>query len=250
MKHFIRTFLLVSLAVSAFAGNSPSNGGGETPGILSPGNFTIDMYDTVVFDISQSVMAANQVSFPVYIITDDTINALDFSLGYDELNFSLDTIINLTAYLQPTYNLNMGTLYFTSYSLQDIGHDTSLVSIRLNMLGHYLCSDDLNSVLVYLNGDPCSVKVVDCLSDKITDPAKGDMHADIYPNPADEILNVVPAENAAVELLDLNTSRVVFKSDGNAGQAMRIATADFAGGIYLLKISNERSVTVRKICIR
>lgn len=208
------------------------------------------MYDTVVFDISQSTMAGNQVSFPVYIITDDTVNALDFSLLFDETNFSLDTIINLTAYLQPTYNMVMNTLYFTSYSLQEIDHHIPLISIRLNMLGHYLCSDDLDSVLGYLNGEPCSVKIVECVSDNIAEQGADADLVSVYPNPSAGVLNVETPENATVQLLGMNGASVLFQAPAEANRPLKINTTGFVPGIYIMKIVSERNVTVKKVAVR
>src|SRR5690349_12324037 len=115
MKQILSVLFLCTVISTAFAKKSFSSNDNHSTGTQARLTSTIDMLDTVVFDISQSSMAGNQVSFPVYIITDDTINSLDFSLVFNETNFSLDTIINLTTYLQPVYNLTMGTLYFTSY---------------------------------------------------------------------------------------------------------------------------------------
>ncbi len=249
MKQYLSALLFCLTATFVFAGSSSPAVDNNSQGNLMRSSFTIDMYDTVVFDISQSTMAGNQVSFPVYIISDDTINALDFSLVFDETNFSLDTIINLTTYLQPVYNLTMGTLYFTSYSLQDVDHNTPLVSIRLNMLGHYLCSDDLNSVLVYLNGDPCSVKVIECLSDKISEFNNENNQHVVYPSPATEMLNIKSQENTMVQLFDIEASKVIFQSALQANQILQISTMDITPGIYLVKFSNDDFVSVKKVII-
>ncbi|CAN5448832.1 hypothetical protein BH11BAC1_BH11BAC1_03470 [soil metagenome] len=249
MKQFLSFLVLGFTASIAMAGSSMPENNSVNPGNTLRANFTIDMYDTVVFDISQSVMNGNLVSFPVYIISDDTINALDFSLGYDETNFGLDTIVNLTTYLQPTYNFTMNTLYFTSYSLQEIDHNTPLVSVQLDMFGHYLCSDDLNSILVYLNGDACSVKVVECVTDKISEVDDVENQINIYPNPAPGILNIESNEKASVELLDINTSRVLYKSIVDANQPLSINASEFASGIYLVKLFNDNFTSVKKVVI-
>ncbi|MEO8087408.1 MAG: T9SS type A sorting domain-containing protein [Bacteroidota bacterium] len=249
MKQFFSFILLCFSASIAIAGGSTRDNKKDIPENMLSSNFTIDMYDTVVFDISQSVMNGNQVSFPVYIISDDTINALDFSLAYDETNFGLDTIFNLTTYLQPVYNFTMSRLYFTSYSLQEIDHNTPLVSVQLDMLGHYLCSDDLDSILVYLNGDACSVKVVECVTDKITETNSTDEQVSIYPNPATGILNIQTIENVNVELFDINASRTVYQSKTDPNRLLQINTDGFAQGIYLVKMYNENFTSIRKVAI-
>jgi len=208
---------------------------------------TIDINDTVVFDISQSQIAGNKVSFPVYIITDDTINALDFSFQYDEMNFSLDAIIDLTTYMQSTYNYNSGTVYFTSYSLQEIDHNTNLLSISLNMLGHYLCSDDLDSLLVYLNGDPCSVKVVECLSDAV--PEKDQLNLQVFPNPATDVLSITCKENAHLELIDVKGVVVFSGINNSANSSCTIDVSHLNKGMYVLSVLENEKVSYEKVVV-
>jgi hypothetical protein len=209
-------------------------------------NATIDAGDTVVFDISQSQIAGNKVSFPVYIVSDDTINALDFSLVYDEMNFSLDTILNLTTYLQPVYNYNLGTLYFTSYSLQQIDHNANLVSIKMNMLGHYLCSDDLSSLLVYLNGDACSVRVIECLTDAVAEHVNKSFQ--VFPNPATDKLNIVCDFNSEVQLKDIKGS-VVFSKVNDHSDAMHVDVSQLPQGVYVLSVRQNEKVSYQKVLI-
>ena len=122
---------------------------------------TINALDTVVFDLSQSVITGNNVWFPVSILSDDTIYALDFSLKYNQNNLAYDSIINLTNYLQPFsyYNSNDSTWRFTSNSLQQITNDTPLVSVSFNLIGGLLTNSDLYTIKAYLNGTQCSIKL-------------------------------------------------------------------------------------------
>jgi len=244
MKRFLRaTIVLICILtiqnVYAFPDNSKYISGNT---ILS-----IDETDTVVFDISQSVMAGNKVSFPVYIITNDTINALDFSFMFDEVNFSLDTIINLTTYLQPFYNYNAGTVYYTSYSLQDIDHNTNLLTISFNMLGHFLCSDDLDSVKAYLNGDLCSVKVVECLTDAVPENTSNHFYA--FPNPASERLNIKCKSNAKMLLQDLKGSIVFEGVNDESSDVMMIDVSQFPKGMYVLGVQENDTISFQKIVL-
>ena len=82
-------------------------------------NSQIDLSDTVVFDLSQAIITGTSIDIPISIISDDTINALDFSLKYDQVKFLYDSIIDLTTYLQAVsfYNSNDSTIRFTSNSI-------------------------------------------------------------------------------------------------------------------------------------
>ena len=209
---------------------------------------SIDANDTIVFDLSQSVMNGSQVSFPVYIISDDVVNAVDFSLMFDEANFSLDTIINLTAYLQLTYNYTQGTLYFTSYSLQDIDHNMPLISVSFNMLGHYLCYDDLSSMLGYLNGDPCSVKVVNCVSDGVNNNFSLVPDVRIYNESGITLISV--SQDASMQLYDVRGAAVSDVISVEADQQTAITKKNLLPGIYLIKIFNDHFSTAQKVVIR
>ena len=59
---------------------------------LPIGSSVIDNLDTVVFDLSQAIIVSNKVSFPVYVLSDETINSLDFSFMYNQNNLLFDSI--------------------------------------------------------------------------------------------------------------------------------------------------------------
>ena len=249
MKSSYFLIILLMTATYAFAGNPNSHENDSRYDGTQKTQFNINNLDSVVFDISQAVMAGNQVAFPVYIQTDDTINSVDFSFQFDEVNFSLDTIINLTTYLMPTYNINASTLYFTSYSLQNIDHNTPLLTVRFNMLGHYLCSNDLSAVLGYLNGDPCSVKILNCTSDRIDEMNAGSM-IQCYPNPSSGMVNVSTFTNATLEVIDLSSSKVMIHENMIAHQVKQLNTTGCAKGIYLLRSEdNDGLISTRKLII-
>ena len=248
MKHYLFA-LFITLGANAAQGGNPTPERHIDGGSFLKRNITIDMFDTVVFDISQSAIAFNQVTFPVYLSSDDTINALDFSLQFDEANFSLDTIINLTTYLQPVYNISQGTLYLTSYSLQEIEHNIPLLSIRLNMLGHYLCSQDLDSALAYLNGDQCSVKVMDCLDDNIDKETASNNFLSVFPNPASDIINIETAENATVQVLDMNDPGILVQCYTEGKSVQQIKIGNLPSGIYTVRAFNKNFVAVKKVVI-
>ena len=125
----------------------------------------INALDTVIFDLSKAVVTGSQVEFPVLFKSDDVVNALDFSMKYDQINFLYDSIYSKAYYITSSslYNSSDQTIRFTSYSFHNYTHDTVLVTMRFTMLnGIDFCSADLNTISVYLNGDPCSFKVVNC----------------------------------------------------------------------------------------
>lgn len=211
----------------------------------------IDQNDTVVFDLSQSVINGSSVEFPVYIKSNEIVNALDFSFRFDETNFTYDTTVNLTSYLQvySFYNSNDSTLRFTSNSLLTIGNDTPLVLLRFTSLTGQVCSPDLNSISVYLNGDPCSSKVVACISAGTKDEIHATAEIALFPNPTNDYITIIAQEPANLEIMDLNGVQVLPSSELKQYQANQVNLKPIPNGIYLLRISNKNFVSVKRVVV-
>ena len=209
----------------------------------------IDQFDTVVFNVSQSVSQSGYVEFPVYFRSDDTVNALDFSFKFNTTKFAYDSVIRLAGYLSisANYNTTDSTLYFTSYSLQRITNDTPLVKVRLWLLSGQLCSGDLNSVAAYLNGDPCTLRVTNpaaCLTDVVEIENKN-QSLSVYPNPTTGLSNIKfnssANDNAVTSLSDFS-GRVVMN------QNVKLISGDnnfpldlnqLSDGIYILMLKSS-----------
>lgn len=206
----------------------------------------VNAQDTVVFDIAQADSGSGYIEFPVYFLSDDTVNALDFSFKFNETNFSYDTIIKLASYLSVTsnYNITNQTVYFTSFSIQRIGNDTPLVKVRFNVLSGKFCKDDLNTVLVYLNGDPCSVKITECVTavNGIHDTENKNASIDFYPNPSSGFTRVrfnnSSAESYHLIVSDMN-GKTVYSQSANAvtGKNETNLNLEFLSkGVYLVQV--------------
>ncbi len=211
---------------------------------------TINALDTVVFDLSKAVITGSYVEFPVSFKSDDVVNALDFSMKYNHANFLYDSVLNHTYYLTSSslYNTTDQTIRFTSNSFHVYTHDTALVTVRFTMLnGTDLCSSDLNSITAYLNGDPCSFKVTNCLSAGIKDEKETDDLIKVYPNPANDFLNVEVPEKATFQLFDITGKQIVFQT--NVNQKQEINIQNIANGIYLVRIFNDKFSSFKKIVV-
>ncbi len=206
----------------------------------------IDAQDTVVFDISQTDSGIGFVEFPVYFLSNDTINALDFSFKFNETNFTYDTIFKLASYLSVTSNYNSGnqTVYFTSFSITNFGNDTPLVKIRFTVLSGQFCKDDLNNVLVYLNGDPCSVKLTECVTpvNGIHEAENKNASIDFYPNPSEGLtlvrFNTDRSEPYEIVVSDVN-GKMVYKQNANSmtgENEMNLNLEFLSKGVYLVQV--------------
>jgi hypothetical protein len=102
-----------------------------------------------------------------------------------------------------------------------------------------------------LNPDPTHVPDPSIITG-LEDPAFASKIV-VYPNPAsDEVHVVLPApvvSGAPIQLMDAQ-GRIVYEGSFNAGEQRKtIATATFAGGIYLLHIRTKENVAVKKVMV-
>ncbi len=210
----------------------------------------INALDTVIFDLSNAVVTGSQVEFPVLFRSDDVVNALDFSMKYDQINFLYDSIYSKAYYITSSsfYNSADQTIRFTSNSFHNYTHDTVLVTVRFTMLnGINFCSADLNTISVYLNGDPCSFKVLNCISLGVVDYDNSLDLVTIFPNPASEKITVKTPNKSTIQLLDISGRQILLQSEINQNSEINIQ--NIANGIYLMKIFNERFSTIKKVVI-
>ncbi len=208
---------------------------------------TINTLDTLVFDLSQAVETSGYVEFPVYFLSNDTVNAVDFSLKFNETNFSYDTILKLASYLTvaSNYDIPSSTVYFTSFSIQQITNNTPLLKVRFTvLLPEKFCTDDLNNVLVYLNGDPCSVKIVECIQTGIGihDIENKKASIDLFPNPSGGLTRVrfhsISIESYNLIVSDVN-GKMVYNQSANsvAGEnEMNLNLEFLSKGVYLVQV--------------
>lgn len=210
----------------------------------------INNLDTVVFDISQAVQQGSTVTFPVSFLSDDTINALDFSFLFNMTDFTYDTILDLTNYMTTLSFMGFDQrVRFTSYSFQNYTNDTALASISfISTTGTQFCDTDLDSVKAYLNGDACTVKIITCVPNSVRSVDKG-ISVQLYPNPADDVLNIISDKEAKYIVTEIDGKTVVKTGDVKAGQQHLIFTGNLASGIYILKVFNNDLKVFQKVVV-
>lgn len=67
----------------------------------------------------------------------------------------------------------------------------------------------------------------------------------VYPNPANNVINVANAENAQVSVFDVN-GRMMFNTE-NASANQTIDATNFANGLYIVRIVENGNVMTKKI---
>jgi len=245
MKKFLPIILITLLSIIY---NRLSAQHAVSPGPL-PGLTTINASDTVVFDLTQATIVGTDVEFPVFILTDDTINALDFSLRYNHANLLYDTILNQTGYMQVLsyYNTNDSTIRFTSNSLTQYANATPLVKIRFNMLTAQMLSSDLNTLKGYLNGTTCSVKLVGTIVAGIH--ALLDIAVQVYPNPSSGFFSIA-SEKIIRELAIYSISgEQVYMNAHENSKSINFDLGNYENGVYFLKATTDDGHFMQKVVV-
>ena len=129
----------------------------------------INSSDTVVFDLSQATCTSGLTQIPVSILSVDSVYTLDFSLKYDHTELAYDSITKLRSYISESsyYNPPDSTVRMSSYNgstFWAFENNTGLVSVYFDLLSGQINSSYLNSIKAFLNGDSCSVKIIDAIS--------------------------------------------------------------------------------------
>ena len=205
---------------------------------------TIDFMDSVIFDLSQAVIIGGYVEFPVSIQSDDTIFALDFSIKYEYDSLHFDSIYDLTTYMQSFsyFNASDSTVRFTSSSMQPYDKHSSLVSIRFALTTGQMPAAVLTNATAYLNGDLCSVKIMDRVLTNIEEADHFDLKLKAYPVPGNEILTI--------EFPDINSARIINSLGVVIGEwdksfsfkTINYNVSQLTKGIYYLQISGDSTI--------
>lgn len=217
---------------------------------VSPSNlFRSTSSEKVVFDLSRAIYANGYADVPVFVSSANVVNALDFAMQFNTSNLSFNSVIDHTTYLQAlaNYNTTDNTLRFTSNSLSDYVIGQTLVSVRFN--GTSVTESDLTSLTAYLNGERVGTEVL-TVATGIANINNNDSQVSVYPNPANELLNVVVAENAQVSLIDAEGREVVAPINVIANQKQMINTDHIASGVYMMKVANSNFVSMKKVVIK
>lgn len=218
--------------------------------------WTINSLDTLVFDLSNISYSDGYILVPVYFNSDDTVYTIDFSMKFNLSTITYDSIIINHPGVYDAANFNWGdsTLYFTSYCLQPLPHDTPIITVRFDLLSAPISASDFNNVLAYLNGDECSNKIIPPPLDVSTPSVTSvENFISVYPNPAVEQLTITNFQFpiSGVEIYDLSGERI-FKKEKSANKLEQIIidVSGWKAGVYIFKVFNDNYVATKKIVVQ
>lgn len=220
-------------------GNYSSNNGAPSP-------FRAAGSGKVTFDLTKLVIADGFVNIPVSIKSFENVNAVDFSFRFNSSKLSFDNVSDLTGKMLVLSHLNAGdqTVRFTSSSLENIEKNASILNLRFAINGSDFNAGDLNAIAAYINGESAQVEV---RTERIT---ASKVEVSVYPNPANNTLNVFVSEDAHVELTDMSGRVIASVNNVLADEKQEISVAGVADGVYMLKVWNGAFVSTSKVVVK
>ena len=207
----------------------------------------IDYQDTLFFDLSAASFTAGLVQFPVYFRSDDTIYAVDFAMKFNQQIIQYDTIIGLLPSLNANFFLNPAdsTLRFTSYDLNPIGNYQYVAWIKFYTQSTSISSLDFSNLEAYLNGFSCTYFFLEGVNAINTPNEKA---VRIYPNPTSGLIRMEGAENAQLDIFDMQGA--LMRTFGKSSLGTRAFDLSFLeNGSYVLSLSDDRSFKNFRIVI-
>lgn len=126
-----------------------------------------------------------------------------------------------------------------TFTLQDIGGNGGTVA---------LLTDSNKKVLFETDGVFGASLVAKFASDGILSTNSSDLEGvKIYPNPAQDILNITNAENTSIQIYDVLGKLILSKDNISINEELNVS--NFRTGTYFIKISNDQNVTTKKFVV-
>lgn len=223
---------------------------GSYASILSNGSIkrTTKATDKVIFDLSNARVNGNRVDVPVSFESSEEVHAIDFNFNFDETKLSFNTVLDniVDNQMSSVYHLNLNdrTLRYGAYTLNQFEAKQPIASVRFDAENGEISSDDLSGVIGLLNGKVVDVTFVGSINKNVINN-----NISIYPNPTSGLLNVLASENSTVQLMDVTGKEILLQITLNAYEKQEMNVSNFANGVYMMKIFNNNSITVKKIVL-
>ena len=107
-------------------------------------------------------------------------------------------------------NTNDSTLRFSSNSsVHPFEIDTSLVSLYFDILSTQINPVDLDTPKVYLNGTPCSFKIIPPIITVINNYIKNQEMFKVFPNPTTGMVTIEMPSNTNLQIVTVNGCNVL-----------------------------------------
>lgn len=183
------------------------------------------------------------VEIPVSVNTTGEIHAVDFSLTFNNKDFTFTGIENLFNGLQTDAYVAAidNTLRVTSFNNSPCPDKMSLLKLKFENKTNQ-GKLDLLGTSAYTNGERSKMNFIGVNE-------VGNIIINIYPNPANNFFVVETNTDASLQLTDICGNSVCNDYHLTAGQPEFINTETLSNGLYFLKLYDGKNTSVKKIVI-
>ena len=206
---------------------------------------------TIYLNLDQATVGAGYIDIPVSFNSPEKVVSLDFAVQFNESEILYEKVATSNSHLSDAmanYAHDDKTLRFTSNSNVAYEQNKMIASIRFLILDGAFQHADFYGMSGYLNGKPVRMETKGMIIAGII--SNSNTNVQVYPNPADRVINVIAPERADIELMDLEGKQIIMRATVNANEKKEINTTKVANGTYLLKVYNDHFVSTQRIVIK
>ncbi|MDD4395512.1 MAG: T9SS type A sorting domain-containing protein [Bacteroidales bacterium] len=218
---------------------------------------------SIIFAISLFMNAYSQTDLAIINFVNDSHNPVgDINLSQNDdfspiawiINNGSETISTGTV-LTFSYYVDDDTLLTTSSPLaQDLAQDGSMYlnipTLSSEIISEHAVGDYFELCLsISLSSDVNTANNAKCLmvtrETAINESVVTNLS--IFPNPTKDYFYIHNADNATIQMYDLNGKEILYRS--NVNNSSIIYTNNLASGIYILKVNQQNNIFTNKILI-
>lgn len=230
---------------------------GDVNGNFPTATSTLNPYrqsagNKIVIDLSKAVISGNMVDAPVTFVSEEPVYSVDFSMMFDGSALAYNSLVNYPASTEALAYFNNDTkkLKMTASNVNVAPYSTfaPVASVRFEMKSGALDSDLFSNLVGYLNGEVVPFEVQN-RAVGIDASNAGNGSVSIFPNPSTGIINITSAADAKVVVCDVTGKEILLQSNVSAGKTLQLSMADFANGVYMVKLYNNDFVSIKKVVL-
>lgn len=221
---------------------------------LHHGMVEIDSLDVIIFNLDQAIIDGDIIEVPVFVSSDEQINALDFSMLMDTLNLDYVSVVEHVAEIQyAAFRASDSKFRFTSNSFSPYPMvPQKVISVRFKSLKGVVTRNDFLMQTGYLNGESCSFEL-QMQGDEIFVSNKEIETSDLFisPNPATDYIYVESDEEGTLDMFDLNGKAVISSYRLINNDINSIDVQSFPRGTYTVRIiGKDHTMKTQKMLLQ
>ena len=201
----------------------------------------------IVFDLSKSVTKDGITTVPVSLTSSVDVQSITLNLAVSQNieAISANNVNNISS-LDQEYFDSTSTFKIRAYNVNAPIPATKSFTLSIKSTSN-LSSIDFTGTLVKFDVSPAKLKVMGTVTNT---SELNSRNINVYPNPAQDKLNVEVTENSKVEIFNLSGELVIDAIVVNANKVNTIDVQKLSTGVYMLKVYNSNYSEIKKVVIK